>query len=96
MYEELIIHLDRVEARASKPPKGLSRPLNGTSSIHCELEKVKFLKLFGAPKIVATKAWFENMDIGFSLSDYTSKMKVFMVVFQYKGSPLLWWKMLLP
>jgi hypothetical protein len=28
--------------------------------------------------------------------DYTSNMKVCMVVFQLKGSTLLWWKMLLP
>jgi hypothetical protein len=32
----------------------------------------------------------------FALRDYTSNMKVCMEVFQLKGSPLLWWKMLLP
>jgi hypothetical protein len=31
-----------------------------------------------------------------ALRDYTSKMKVCMVVFQLKGSALLWRKMLLP
>jgi hypothetical protein len=32
----------------------------------------------------------------FELHDYNSNMKVFMAVFQLKGSALLWWKMLLP
>jgi hypothetical protein len=32
----------------------------------------------------------------FALRDYTSNMKVCMVVFQLKGSTLLWWKTLLP
>jgi hypothetical protein len=32
----------------------------------------------------------------FALCDYTSNMKVCMVVFQLKGSALLWWKTLLP
>ena len=31
-----------------------------------------------------------------SLCDYTSNMKVLMVVFKLKGSTLLWWKTLLP
>jgi hypothetical protein len=31
----------------------------------------------------------------FALRDYTSNMKVCMVVFQLKGSALLWWKTLL-
>jgi hypothetical protein len=31
-----------------------------------------------------------------ALHDYTSNMKVYMAVFQLKGSALLWWKMLLP
>ena len=32
----------------------------------------------------------------FALRDYTYNMKVRMVVFQLKGSTLLWWKTLLP
>jgi hypothetical protein len=36
------------------------------------------------------------MAMCFALRDYTSNMKVCMVVFQLKGSALLWWKMLLP
>jgi hypothetical protein len=32
----------------------------------------------------------------FALRDYTSNMKVCMVVFQLKGSAILWWKTLLP
>jgi hypothetical protein len=42
------------------------------------------------------KAWLENMVMCFTLHDYTSNMKVHMVVFQLKGSTLLWWKTLLP
>jgi hypothetical protein len=67
-----------------------------TGSIHHELEKVKFLEFFGALDDAAAKAWLENMAMCFSLHDYTSNMKVRMVVFQLKGSALLWWKMLLP
>jgi hypothetical protein len=36
------------------------------------------------------------MAMFFALCDYTSNMKVCMVVFQLKGSALLWWKTLLP
>jgi hypothetical protein len=36
------------------------------------------------------------MAMCFALHDYTSNMKVHMVVFQLKGSTLLWWKTLLP
>jgi hypothetical protein len=34
MYEALIIHLDRYEARASTPPEGPPRAPVGTGSIH--------------------------------------------------------------
>jgi hypothetical protein len=67
-----------------------------TGSIHHELEKVKFLEFFGAPDGAAAEAWLENMAMCFALHDYTSNMKVLMVVFQLKGSALLWWKTLLP
>jgi hypothetical protein len=36
------------------------------------------------------------MAMFFALRDYTSNMKVHMVVFQLKQSALLWWKTLLP
>jgi hypothetical protein len=68
----------------------------GSSSIHRELEKVKFPEFWGAPDDLATEAWLENMAMCFTLRDYTSNMKVCMVVFQLKGSALLWWKTLLP
>jgi hypothetical protein len=55
-----------------------------------------FPEFFGATDDAATEAWLENMAMCFSLRDYTSNMKVCMVVFQLKGSALLWWKMLLP
>ena len=96
MSKALINHLDRDEARVSTPTEvPLHAPVD-TSSIHHELEKVKFLEFFGAPDGTATKAWLENMVMCFSLRDYTSNMKVRMAVFQLKGSALLWWKMLLP
>jgi hypothetical protein len=88
--------LDRDEARVPTPPKGPPCALVGICSIHRELEKIKFPKLFGAPNGAVVEAWLENMVMFFALHDYTSNMKVHMVVFQLKGSTLLWWKMLLP
>jgi hypothetical protein len=35
-------------------------PIN-TISFHCELEKVKFPKLFGASNNASVEAWLENM-----------------------------------
>ena len=96
MLEALISHLDRDEAREPEPPKGPPRAPVGTGSIHRELEKVKFTEFFGAPNDTAVEAWLENMEMSFSLHDYTSNMKVHMAVFQLKGSALLWWKTLLP
>ena len=96
MSEVLINRLDRDEARAPAPAEVPPRALAVTSSIHHELEKVKFPELFGAPDGVAAEAWLENMAMCFALRDYTSNMKVLMVVFQLKGSTLLWWKTLLP
>jgi hypothetical protein len=80
----------------SQHPLRVHRTPVGTSSIHHELEKVKFPEFFGALDGAAIEAWLENMEMCFSLRDYTSNMKVCMVVFQLKGSSLLWWKMLLP
>jgi hypothetical protein len=54
------------------------------------------MELFGAPDDAATEAWLENMEMCFALRDYTSNMKVHMVVFHLKGSALLWWTMHLP
>jgi hypothetical protein len=58
--------------------------------------KVKFPKFFGVPDDAAADAWLDNMVMCFTLRNYTSNMKVCMVVFQLKGSTLLWWKTLLP
>jgi hypothetical protein len=96
MSKALISRLDRDEARVPAPPKFLPCASAVTGSIDRELEKVKFLEFFGAPDGAATEAWLENMAMCFALCDYTSNMKVRMVVFQLKGSALLWWKMLLP
>lgn len=95
MFKALISRLDRNEARASALAEVLSRTPVVTSSIHHELEKVKFPKFFGAPNGTAVEAWLENMAMCFALCDYTSNMKVRMAVFQLKGRALLWWKTLL-
>jgi hypothetical protein len=96
MSEALINCLDRDEGRAFVPNEGSQRAPAGSSSIHRELEKVKFPKFWGATDGLATEAWLENMAMCFTLHDYTSNMKFCMVVFQLKGSSLLWWKTLLP
>jgi hypothetical protein len=85
-----------MRVRASVPNEGSQCTPAGSSSIHRELEKVKFPEFWGAMDVLATEAWLENMVMCFTLHDYTSNMKVCMVVFQLKGSALLWWKTLLP
>jgi hypothetical protein len=45
---------------------------------------------------LSAESWLDNMEMCFALHYYTSNMKVCMVVFQLKGSALLWWKTLLP
>jgi len=96
IYEALIIHLDRYEARAPAPTEVPPCTLIGTGSVHHELEKVKFPEFIGALDGAVTESWLENMEMWFSLHDYTSNMKVCMVVLQLKGNALLWWKTLLP
>jgi hypothetical protein len=96
MSEALINHLDRDEGRAYVPNEGSQRTPTGSSSIHKELEKVKFPEFMGATDGSVVEAWLENMVMCFTLCDYTSNMKFHMVVFQLKGSALLWWKTLLP
>jgi hypothetical protein len=96
MSEALIIHLNRDEAKAPTPPEGPPRAPTGTSSIHHELEKVKYPEFFGAPGGATVESWLENMAMCFALFHYTSNMKVHMAVFQLKGSVILWWKTLLP
>jgi hypothetical protein len=44
----------------------------------------------------SSEAWLENMEMCFAIHDYTSNIKLHMVVFQLKGRALLWWKTLLP
>ena len=61
MSEALISHLDRDEARAPTPTEVLPRALAVTGSIHRELEKVKFIELFGALDDATAKAWMDNM-----------------------------------
>ena len=95
MSEVLISRLDRDEARAPAPAEVPPHASAIISSFHRELEKVKFPKFFGAPDGAAAEAWLENMAMCFALRDYTSNMKARMVVFQLKGSALLWWKTLL-
>jgi hypothetical protein len=95
MSEALINYFDRDEARMLTPLEGPPHARGSTSSVHHEIEKVKFVKLFGAPYGIATEAWLENMEMCFSLRNYTSNMMLYMAVFKLKGSVLLWWKMLL-
>jgi hypothetical protein len=94
MYEAWINRFNRNEARALTPHKGLPCTSVSTGSIHRELEKVKFLKFFGASDGTTAEAWLENMVMCFSLSEYTSNMKVHLIVFQLKGSIHLWWNLL--
>jgi hypothetical protein len=96
MSEAPISHLDRDEARALAPTEVPLHTLAITGSTHREVEKVKFAMFFGAPDDTAAEAWLESMAMCFALCDYTSNMKVCMLVFQLKGSALLWWKTLLP
>jgi hypothetical protein len=92
----LINHLDQDEGRAYVPNEGSQHTPVGNSSIHKELTKVKFPELCGSMDDLTTEAWLGNMDMCFVLRDCTSNMKVFMEVFQLKGSALLWWKILIP
>jgi hypothetical protein len=96
MLEALINRLDRDEARVPVTPEGPQCTPASTGSIHREHEKVKFPEFLGVTDGTATEAWLENMAKCFTPHDYTSNMKFHMVVFQLKGSALLWWKMLLP
>jgi hypothetical protein len=96
MSEALIIHLDRDLARVMAPLKGPQCTLVDIGNIHCDLEKVKFSDFFGAPDDPTVERLLENMEMCFSLHDYTSNMKVQMEVYQLKGNTLLWWKTLLP
>jgi hypothetical protein len=50
MSEALINHLDRDEGRASVPNEGSQCAPAGSSSIHRELEKVKFPRVLGCPR----------------------------------------------
>ena len=61
MFEALISHFDKDEARAPTPLEGPPRALIGTGSIHSELEKVKFPEFFGALDDATAEAWLENM-----------------------------------
>jgi hypothetical protein len=63
MFEALINHLDRYEARVPKPLEGPPHALINTFSIHQELEKVQFLEFFGALDDAAAEAWLENMEM---------------------------------
>jgi len=96
MSEALINCLDRYKSREYVPNEGSQHAPTGKNIIHKELNKVKFLKFWGATDNLAIEAWLENMATCFTLCDFTSNTKVCMAVFQLKGSSLLWWKMILP
>jgi hypothetical protein len=94
--EALINRLDRDEAKEPIPNEGSQHAPIGSGSIHREPKKVKFPEFMGAIGNSATEGWLENMAMCFSLCDYTSNMKVRMVVFHLKGSVLLLWKTCFP
>jgi hypothetical protein len=89
MSEELIIRIDWDEDRTFVPNQGSQRTPCGSSTIHIELNKVKFPKVWGATDDLAIDAWLENMVTCCTLCDYNSNMKVCMAVFQLKGSSIL-------
>jgi hypothetical protein len=55
MSEALIIYLNRDESKAPTPPEAPPHASIDTGSIHRELEKVKFLELFGASDDAASR-----------------------------------------
>jgi len=63
MFEALINHLDRDEGREFVPNEGSQCPLVVSSSIHRELEKVKFLDFWGATDGLVAKVWLMNMEM---------------------------------
>jgi hypothetical protein len=85
MSEAFINCLHRDEARARVPNKGSQNATTGRVRFHREPNKGKFLEFLGATENTTTKAWLENMAMCLALHDYTSNMKVCMVVFQLKG-----------
>jgi len=96
MLEALINCLDRDEGREYVPNEGSQHLPLFSGSVHRELEKVKFLEFRGSMDGLVVEAWFENMEMCFSLHDYMPNMSFYMKVFHLKGSVLLWWKTLLP
>jgi hypothetical protein len=96
MSEALINLLNQDEGKASMPNEGSQHAPAYSSSIHRELNKVNFPEFWGATYGLSIEAWLENMVMCFTFIDYTSKMKVCVMLFQLKGSDSLWWKTLLP
>jgi hypothetical protein len=88
MSEALINRLDRDEARELVPPEGPQRTPDNTSSIHREIDKVKFSEFMGSTDDASTNGWIDNMVMCFALRNYTSNMNVFLEVFQLKGITL--------
>jgi hypothetical protein len=71
------------------PNEGSQYPQVVNNSVHKKIVKVKFPKFMGATDGLSAEAWLDNIAMCFTLRDYTSDMKVSMVVFQLKGSTLL-------
>jgi hypothetical protein len=96
MSEALINRLDRDEARVWHPLRFHCALRLVLVAFTVNLRRSNFLSSLVPRMAQLLEAWLENMVMCFSLHDYTSNMKVCMVVFQLKGSALLWWKTLLP
>jgi hypothetical protein len=80
----------------SVPNEGSQSTPTGSISMHRELDEVKVPRFICAMDNSASEAWLENLEMCFTLCDFTNNMKFHMVVFQLKGSVILWWKMILP
>jgi hypothetical protein len=88
----MINRIDHDEGKDFVPNEGLQHPHVVNGSVNRELEKVNFPKFLPSTNGLVIEAWLENMEMCFTLHDYSSNMKVCMVVFQLKWSVLLLWK----
>jgi hypothetical protein len=57
------------------PNEGSKCAPHGSIIIHIQINKVKFLKFWGATNGLEVEAWLCNITIFFALRDYNSNMK---------------------
>jgi hypothetical protein len=80
ILEALTNHLDHDEGRYFVPIEASHHPPIVSGSVHRELEKVKFSEFWCSTDGLAAKYWLDNMEMCFSLRDYTSKLNFCMGV----------------